>query len=410
VRIKLVVSITSAVLAVTSFSQTRPSEGIQTPKPRDIRVVFPDGTPKKLWITEALPAGEPEGAITTRSPEAIVPIKSHSPKNLLCVLDLKTSNLAVKRVAELSSVWEMSDKDYQYIFSVLIKVVHEGEGVANAIVTLKTPGRKQTAIVSKEDLGMLRFFTVRPGEAELLVSYKYQGATKSLPAESTNLSLERTDGEPILTSVVNDPVETSSVPNIRKMRFKLDDRIATGRAERPSSPVGTVLVYAGAVALAVFLLFGILKLFQRNADAAKAQLQKFGVAVPEDLSAHDAVGDQASTAPQREPIVPIVLGTAAVDAIFSESMPKLVGEKGTIEIGHQDLIIGRDSNLGIAIDGESTVSRRHAKLEWRSGQPFVTDLGSTNGTFVNGMQIQSETPLRAGDAVQFGAVRFVFEA
>jgi pSer/pThr/pTyr-binding forkhead associated (FHA) protein len=36
-------------------------------------------------------------------------------------------------------------------------------------------------------------------------------------------------------------------------------------------------------------------------------------------------------------------------------------------------------------------------------------MGSTNGTFVNGAQVQGDTTLRNGDAVQFGAVRFRYE-
>jgi pSer/pThr/pTyr-binding forkhead associated (FHA) protein len=44
----------------------------------------------------------------------------------------------------------------------------------------------------------------------------------------------------------------------------------------------------------------------------------------------------------------------------------------------------------------------HARLFRRGDDLYVEDLGSRNGTFVNGHQVQSPTRLRRGDRVQFG--------
>ncbi len=57
---------------------------------------------------------------------------------------------------------------------------------------------------------------------------------------------------------------------------------------------------------------------------------------------------------------------------------------------------------------ESGVSRRHALLRWVNDRVVVEDLGSRNGTFVNGCPITSSA-LRPGDVVSFGAVELVFE-
>jgi pSer/pThr/pTyr-binding forkhead associated (FHA) protein len=67
-------------------------------------------------------------------------------------------------------------------------------------------------------------------------------------------------------------------------------------------------------------------------------------------------------------------------------------------------IIGRDPGCDIIVTG-THVSRRHAELSIRSGQLWVKDLGSSNGSFVNGRRSE-ETALKNGDEVKFDAMTF----
>lgn len=67
-------------------------------------------------------------------------------------------------------------------------------------------------------------------------------------------------------------------------------------------------------------------------------------------------------------------------------------------------IIGRDPSCDIIISG-AHVSRRHAELSMRGGKLWVKDLGSSNGTFVNGKRTE-EVQLRNGDEVKFDAMTF----
>jgi diguanylate cyclase (GGDEF)-like protein len=64
--------------------------------------------------------------------------------------------------------------------------------------------------------------------------------------------------------------------------------------------------------------------------------------------------------------------------------------------------IGRGARGGLLIDSDS-VSRRHARVEWTSETHKIVDLGSTNGTFVNGSRVQAHE-LHDGDRVQIGKV------
>jgi hypothetical protein len=116
----------------------------------------------------------------------------------------------------------------------------------------------------------------------------------------------------------------------------------------------------------------------------------------------------------------------------SRAAPRLmacVGEKGgdtvTLRLDHR-LLVGRNGSDG---SGETVdldlnayraavygVSRLHAAMEYVDGELYVTDLGSTNGTRINGLLIEAQIPcrVRSGDELEFGrvhiSVRIVFGA
>jgi pSer/pThr/pTyr-binding forkhead associated (FHA) protein len=75
---------------------------------------------------------------------------------------------------------------------------------------------------------------------------------------------------------------------------------------------------------------------------------------------------------------------------------------------HSDsLVIGRADSCDFVI-ADRTVSRRHAALRFADGAWLLADLGSKNGTRVNGVPIAAEAPIEPGDTLGFGAalVRF----
>jgi len=72
----------------------------------------------------------------------------------------------------------------------------------------------------------------------------------------------------------------------------------------------------------------------------------------------------------------------------------------------QDIVIGRSPTADITLD-DPTVSRQHARLRWSEGRYRLYDMGSTNGTAVNGRRVQTVV-LRDKDRVQFGDVELTF--
>jgi hypothetical protein len=64
--------------------------------------------------------------------------------------------------------------------------------------------------------------------------------------------------------------------------------------------------------------------------------------------------------------------------------------------------IGRGGGCTISVPADTFVSQVHARLVDRDGSLWIEDLGSTNGTFLNGKQVSQPTKLRKGDRVQVG--------
>jgi len=71
-------------------------------------------------------------------------------------------------------------------------------------------------------------------------------------------------------------------------------------------------------------------------------------------------------------------------------------------------LIGRSPGCHILLSGAS-VSGSHAEIAWDGMQYTIRDLGSTNGTWLNGQRVTNATPLLSGAQVYFGTVGFTFE-
>ncbi|MCK7625560.1 FHA domain-containing protein [Streptomyces sp. RS10V-4] len=86
----------------------------------------------------------------------------------------------------------------------------------------------------------------------------------------------------------------------------------------------------------------------------------------------------------------------------TERLPKLL----LPEPGPFPLRIGRAPGVGLRLNHE-TVSRHHAELRSEGRGWVLRDLGSTNGTCVNGRRLVGEIPVGPGDHIRFGEVDYV---
>jgi hypothetical protein len=80
----------------------------------------------------------------------------------------------------------------------------------------------------------------------------------------------------------------------------------------------------------------------------------------------------------------------------------------TLEVA-TSTIVGRDPASGIHLDGDDYASARHARIDPDADRIWVEDLGSTNGTFVNGERVTGRRALERGDVVRVGQTELRLE-
>ena len=68
----------------------------------------------------------------------------------------------------------------------------------------------------------------------------------------------------------------------------------------------------------------------------------------------------------------------------------------------EELSVGRGAGCAVVLTDDTFVSTVHARIFMRGNDPYVEDLGSTNGTLLNGETVVEPIRLRPGDRVQFG--------
>ncbi|HXH98452.1 MAG TPA: FHA domain-containing protein [Gaiellaceae bacterium] len=109
-------------------------------------------------------------------------------------------------------------------------------------------------------------------------------------------------------------------------------------------------------------------------------------------------------------------GLGAAAAPSARSARLVVEQSPSFEAGDAFLVdsapltIGRAGENQIVLAGDEFASAQHARVEARRGGVWVHDLGSTNGTFVNGERVVGAQRLSPGDVLRVGATNLRLEA
>lgn len=73
----------------------------------------------------------------------------------------------------------------------------------------------------------------------------------------------------------------------------------------------------------------------------------------------------------------------------------------------EEVILGRSAECALQLPAAGA-SRRHASVGWSNGAVVLRDLGSTNGTYLNGQRVSQETALRSGDRIRIGGLEILY--
>lgn len=106
---------------------------------------------------------------------------------------------------------------------------------------------------------------------------------------------------------------------------------------------------------------------------------------------------------RRSPVSPIVARLTV-----AQTRARAVAIGHAIELG-QSTLIGRHPECALRLEDEHA-SSRHAEVQRKGAGWVIRDLGSTNGTRVNGRTVAGETSLSHGDLIEIGTVTLRFEA
>jgi two-component system, cell cycle response regulator len=115
----------------------------------------------------------------------------------------------------------------------------------------------------------------------------------------------------------------------------------------------------------------------------------------------------------RETVVQFPIGPAEIAPeesniiLISHPEGKMIGTRYRLSPAAA-LEIGRASSSDIAFPEVPSLSRTHARLEYRGKSVALIDLGSTNGTFVNDKRVRTSKILHSGDRFQAGVLHFKF--
>jgi hypothetical protein len=123
----------------------------------------------------------------------------------------------------------------------------------------------------------------------------------------------------------------------------------------------------------------------------------------------------------RLPQESFVLGPQQAAAVGLREQPKLamgrlvvlkspaLDENTEFVLDSAGISIGRGSPNEVRLDGDEFASAQHARVEPRRDGVWIEDVGSTNGTFVNGVRLSRPRKLAIGDLVRVGETDLRFE-
>jgi len=415
------------ILAVCSIVPIAAWAAAQAP----VKIDLPSSGNFVAFSSKGVATTLPEASATAVAGIGVI-VSVNAGDDTVNVLDRAAGNIASIPIKKIKGDWKPTPADFTRAAEVMVHVEGNGGPATSAEVELNDGSKRSPVMLDSAANGDASFVDVRGGKDTVTIHYRdAKGATQQTVQEF-ELDQTRTTVIPKWTVALADAPASAPPAKTPAEAAPAAAQPPAKPAPQPANPVGSILVELGAIALAVGVGYGIMRYFKNNPGPITEKLEQLGVQIPK--AGSDPISSPAPYVPQdpvakAQPPQKIILNDAAPDPIVNPmpspvpsyapsavaapavASPSLVTDQGVVlPLADGETTVGRDVGLGLSLAAETTVSRRHASLTKNGADVTVQDLGSTNGTFVNGARVQTPVSLHSGDAVQFGSVKFVYRA
>ncbi|GIV09258.1 MAG: hypothetical protein KatS3mg019_1349 [Fimbriimonadales bacterium] len=386
-----------------------PAETQPAAKPRETTLNFAQEGERWWWIEDA--KGNPLNA-PQKTNDASLTIKLPNNAETLWTYETKTGNLARLKTSELTEKTELNSDRWTHVARLQVNLKSQDKPVASALVTLKdSAGKEHKRVLEPSAEGILFFERVPLGKVEVVAQYGDEGQA----SQAMTLKAERELRVPVIELELSGNVAT------------LEPKAVAGAAEaKPeetpaASRIGAMVMFVIALALAVGVILFLIRLATQKPQQLGEAMSKLGVELPPAATGSASASDAVSTAPLTPDLPPLETAgvpptaTASPTAVLSAApATRIVAMQGpyagqAFELSAELMTIGREAIHPIALVNDMGVSRNHAQILKQGDATLIEDLGSTNGTYVNGIRISAPTPIKSGDTLQLGASLFRVE-
>ena len=390
--------------------------------PDSVKLTFPAQAEYLVWVQSESETFLTDRATNIQGTSGEVKVVAAGEKPSVYVLDGKTNLLAVKPLGEVKdAAWTLKKEDFTRIARLDLTAETSKGKVASGLFRVKTGDQTRTALLTPDDKGRVTLWNLPPGPVEVVFETKSGEKTLATSAQRVELSREAgrvgvlvtaDDAAPVVEQE-KDPA-TGQEPGAAAPAGARPGDAPAPRASGGVSPIVSLLTGLIGLAAVGGVIFWLLKY---KGDQVQDFLRQAGLAQAAP-TADDGDPTPPVAIPQRQgPGEKIVLDPVATPVatpvaapVAAPSSPRLVLSSGSpVPLVPGSMELGREVTGPLAMPQESSVSRRHAQFEWDGAHLTVTDLGSTNGTYVRGTKISGPTPVLPGDTVQCGAIVLRFE-
>lgn len=377
----------------------------------EVRVLLDREAKVRAWAVATLPEAIPSAGAEFVGREFTLTVPSDLSRGWLMALDIEGGNVAYSPWDSSKNTWKVAAGDWR-IAEVEVRATYDGRP-APGLAVLKSKGDEWARLLAG---GSATFFGVPPGEISVLIRYVRDRTQQETVPQPFELGLRRSEPKPVLAITLTE-MPDDMAPAPQGASAKAPEAGQSQSGARKWLPILVALI------VGVAALVGLYHVLRHYEDKVAEKLRRLGVKLPSDgatspssdaaAPTDDTPFQPVSAAPEpiTEGIQPVAAGAAATASSPTTAALRLVGDGVVLSVAAEgEYLIGREPTCDLTVV-DPTVSRRHAIVSLRQGALTVRDEGSTNGTYVNGVRLDggTEHPLKPGDQIQLGSVKFRVE-